>query len=159
MGKNPETVVLLEDIRSVYNVGSVFRTADASGVDRLLLCGHTAHPPHPRLEKTALDSTHSVAWEYHQEPSIILNKLREKGFTLVAMENLPKAVNLYELPFFSKICFVFGNEVNGVSPQTLQLVDHTCVIPMRGSKTSLNVSVSVGVTLYERLRTTTYNLL
>lgn len=152
MTQTHETVVILEDIRSVYNVGSAFRTADAAGIDKLILTGKSAHPPHPRLKKTALGSSQSVSWEYHQEIQPYLEKVKEEGFSIVSMEASDESVNLYKTTFDSKLCLIFGNEVNGVSHTALQLSDLVCRIPMLGAKTSLNISVSLGVTVYERLR-------
>lgn len=146
---NFDPVVIANDIRSIYNVGSFFRTCDAAGVSRIILTGKSAHPPHPRLEKTALGSTKSVNWEYHPDIETVLSTLSQEGFTLMGLETEPRATSIYDISYRSKTCFIFGNEVSGINPTTLNKLDVVSNIPMYGLKTSLNVAVSVGVVLYE----------
>lgn len=139
---------LLDNIRSAHNVGSMFRTADAAGLAGLFLCGITATPPRADLEKTALGAQRSVPWDYWPSTEAAVRALDQRGFTLVALECAPDAV-VYDAPVAGyPVCFVVGNEVDGVSPQIQSLCHRTAMIPMHGAKESLNVSVSFGVMAY-----------
>jgi tRNA G18 (ribose-2'-O)-methylase SpoU len=143
---------LLDNIRSAWNVGSMFRTADAVGLAGLYLGGLTATPPRPDMEKTALGATQTVPWDYWPDPAACARSLRAGGVPLVVLEQAPGAVDwtTAELPF--PHCFVVGHEVHGVSPGLLALADMVVEIPMFGSKHSLNVAVSFGVLAYEARR-------
>lgn len=140
---------LLDNIRSAWNVGSMFRTADAVGLAGLYLGGVTATPPRPDLEKTALGATQTVPWDYWSDAVACARRLREGGLALVVLEQAPGAVDweAAALPF--PHCFVVGHEVHGVSPGLLALADVVVEIPMFGAKRSLNVAVSFGVLAYE----------
>ena len=140
---------LLDNIRSVGNVGSIFRTADAANLAGLYLCGMTATPPRPDMEKTALGATGTVPWDYWRRPEEAIATLRERGVTVVALEQTRNAVPYDDFVFSYPTCFVVGHEVNGVSPETLDQVDATVEIPMAGAKKSLNVAVSFGLMAFE----------
>ena len=141
--------VCLEDIRSAHNVGSVFRTCESAGIDKLFLSGLSAHPPHPKLEKTALGSSKDVKWEYHQDISPLLTRLKKENCQIIALELTKTAESIYEYQLNSDICLFFGNEVHGVSSEVLHASDAVLKIPMFGNKDSLNVSVAAGISIYE----------
>jgi tRNA G18 (ribose-2'-O)-methylase SpoU len=145
-------VVLLDNVRSLYNVGAFFRTADAVGIDRLLLSGITATPPHRGLAKTALGAEEKVRWEAVPDPIARVAGLREAGCQVVAVETGAAAVDLFEWQPSFPVCVVFGHEVEGVRRDLLDSVDALVRIPMRGTKHSLNVATAGGVVLYELLR-------
>ena len=142
-------VVIAEDLRSIYNVGSLFRTCDAAKVDKLFLTGRSAHPPHPRLVKTALGSHQTVPWEYHLTSSEIIPILKAEGYTILGMEYTSSSTSLFALDLPEACCLVLGNEVTGLSQDVLSLADTICHIPMLGTKSSLNVSVAAGVAIYQ----------
>jgi len=148
--KNP-VVVVLDNIRSMNNIGSVFRTCDAFRVQQLFLCGITATPPHREIQKTALDATESVDWKYFEETSQAIQYLKENEFTVYAVEQTDTSLLLdnIEIKSAEKIALVFGNEINGVSEEALKLCDHGLEIPQYGTKHSLNISVSAGIVLWE----------
>jgi tRNA G18 (ribose-2'-O)-methylase SpoU len=144
--------VLLENIRSVYNVGAFFRTADATSADLLLLCGITAAPPHRGIAKTALGAEETVRWERQEDSLDAVRRLRERGCEIAAVETSPHAVDLFEwVPRFP-VCVVFGNELDGVTRAVSEACDRHVRIPMLGLKHSLNVATAGGVVLYELLR-------
>ena len=144
--------VLLDNIRSVYNVGAFFRTADAVGVEKLYLCGITARPPKKGLSKTALGTEESVPWEHSWEPLPVVDRLRARGYEIAAIETSPHALDLFDWAPAFPVCLVFGHEVEGIRPQlTAQCDMHVC-IPMLGLKHSLNVATAGGVAIYELLR-------
>ena len=143
---------LLDNIRSAWNVGSMFRTADAAGLAGLYLCGITATPPRPDLEKTALGAQRTVPWDYWPRTEDALRHLRGQGVVLVALECAPDAISLDEAGTGYPLCFVVGNEVDGISDAMRALCDHTAMIPMHGAKESLNVAVSFGLMAYESRR-------
>lgn len=136
---------LLDNVRSVWNVGSMFRTADAVGLGGLYLCGMTATPPRPDMEKTALGATLSVPWDFWPDAAAAAHQVKERGLALIALEQAPGAApwDAFDYPF--PHCFVVGHEVRGVAPGILALADHVVEIPMAGVKHSLNVAVSFGV--------------
>lgn len=140
---------LLDNVRSAWNVGSMFRTADAAGLAGLYLTGVTATPPRPDIEKTALGATQTVPWDYWPDAAECARRLRADGIPLVVLEQAPGAVDweAAELPF--PHCFVVGHEVNGVAPALLEMADLVVEIPMFGAKRSLNVAVSFGVLAYQ----------
>lgn len=148
----PALMVLLENIRSAYNVGSIFRTADSAGVARLYLTGYTAYPPHPKLEKTALGSLTSVPWEHHESAITVVQTLQKQGVRVLAAEVADVATSIYEIGFTEDTCLVFGNEVDGVSQELLSRVDGVVRVPMFGMKESLNVATAAGVVIYEFVR-------
>ena len=144
--------VLLEDIRSTYNVGSVFRTCDAAGINSLFLTGITAYPPHPKLNKTALGSLSFVKWQWYEDPVKIITNLKAKGIHLIALESDRNAPSIFAADLSFPCCLVFGNEVTGISKQAQMLCDQTLTIPQVGKKESLNISIAVGIAIYEARR-------
>ena len=151
--KNP-VVVVLDNIRSMNNIGSAFRTCDAFRVQQLYLCGITATPPHREIQKTALDATESVDWKYFSSTLDAILELRRSGYHIIALEhtNSSRPIQEYEIPEESKIALIFGNEVEGVNEEVLALADACLEIPQFGTKHSINVAVAVGITLWEVLR-------
>ena len=154
-------VVLLDNIRSLYNTGSILRTADAAGVERVVLCGITPRPDQGSrqrraIAKTALGAEDSVAWEYEVDTATALRKLAAHGYQAVAVEPSREAVDLFEWTPKWPVCLVFGHERDGVSPSLAPHVDTVIRIPMLGEKRSLNVATAAGVVLYELLRRRLY---
>ncbi len=147
------TIVLLHNIRSAHNVGSIFRTADAAGVEKIVLSGYTPRPTdrfgrrQKDIAKTALGAEQTVAWEYGKTPQIFLKKLKADGWTIVGVEQDARAED-YRATLPAKRVFVFGNEVRGISPALRAACDRIIEIPMRGKKESLNVSVTAGIVLF-----------
>jgi len=137
--------VLIDDVRSLWNVGSIFRTADACGVREILLCGITGCPPRGQIAKTALGAEQAVAWRYLADAGEALGQSGAAGYTAVAVETSPGAVIFEEFEWPSKVCLVIGNEVAGVTPSVLEACEHHVSIPMRGVKDSLNVAVAFGI--------------
>ncbi len=145
-------VVVLDNIRSAFNVGSIFRTSDAGGVSRIDLCGMTAYPPHPRLDRTALGATDYVEWEYHEKTETAIARLRKEGLPVIAIEVTDTAASHVEFAWPSPVAVVFGNEVTGISPDLIAQCDAAVCIPMHGYKNSINVATAFGIVLYEILR-------
>jgi tRNA G18 (ribose-2'-O)-methylase SpoU len=154
-----ECIVLLPNIRSAHNVGSIFRTSDALGVSKIYLAGYTPTPidkfnrPQREIQKTALGAEKTIPWEYIQDTASALKKIRKEGFTIVAIEQDPKSIDYkkFKIKDFKKIAFVVGNEVLGVSEKERKLCDYFVEIPMKGEKESLNVNISFAVALYRIL--------
>ena len=141
-------VAVLENIRSLWNVGSVFRSADAIRLEQIYLCGYTGHPPRPEIEKTALGATESVPWSYWSQSRDALLWLRDSGYQILALELTTASLPMAELELRAPLALVVGNEVTGVSVEALALCDAAVEIPMDGLKESLNVSVAFGVAAY-----------
>ena len=150
--KLPVTVVL-DNVRSMHNVGSVFRTADAFLLERICLCGYTPRPPHRDIQKTALGATESVAWSYHETTEEAVRSLKEQGYAVWAVEQAAGSVALQDVRPAAKTAVVFGNEVEGVGAEVLRLCDGALEIPQWGTKHSLNVSVAAGIVLWEIRKT------
>jgi tRNA G18 (ribose-2'-O)-methylase SpoU len=144
--------VLLDDVRSLYNVGSFFRTADAAGIEKLYLCGITGTPPNKSLAKTALGAEDSVPWEHSWDAPAIAAQLQHKGYEIAAIETSVHAVDLFDWQPRFPVCILFGHEVEGVRNPLLDRCDTHIRIPMLGRKHSLNVATAGGVVLYELLR-------
>ncbi len=144
--------VLLDDVRSVYNVGAFFRTADNAGVDEVVLSGITARPPHPRLAKTALGAERAVRWRWVSDPVEEVARLRERGVEVAALETDPRALDLFDWRPRFPVCVVFGHEVDGVGEATRRACDTLVRVPTLGRKQSLNVATAGGVVCYELLR-------
>jgi tRNA G18 (ribose-2'-O)-methylase SpoU len=144
--------ILLDNIRSLYNVGSFFRTADAAGVEKLYLSGITGFPPKRALAKTALGAEESVPWEHSWEPLPMLEALRAGGHEIAAVETSVHAVDLFDWKPRFPVCVVFGHEVDGIRPEVSEFADTHVRIPMLGVKHSLNVATAAGVVVYELLR-------
>lgn len=144
--------VLLDNVRSMYNVGAFFRTADAAGAGPLYLCGITAPPSKSGVRKTALGAEQTVAWEHSPDATAIARKLREREIELAAIETSVHSVDLFDWRPRFPVCVIFGHEVEGIRPELLELCDTRVRIPMLGRKHSLNVATAGGVVLYELLR-------
>ena len=142
--------VVLNSIRSNYNVGSIFRTSDGAMIEKLYLCGYTPHPPKKEILKTALGSTESVKWEYVKDPKEVLLKLKSAGVKTCALELTDSSKNYYELSNNDfPICLLVGNEITGVSQELLDMCDFSIEIPQYGIKQSLNVAVAYGIAIFE----------
>lgn len=143
---------VLENIRSMGNVGSMFRSADGAGMDRLLISGFTAHPPRSEISKTALGAEEHVGWEYWSRASDAVAALRQQGYRIIALEKTDESVELEPLlrarPLDGPVAFVVGHEVDGVSPEVLAVCDQVAHLPMLGQKDSLNVAVAFGLAAY-----------
>jgi tRNA G18 (ribose-2'-O)-methylase SpoU len=148
MNKN-KFCVILHNIRSAYNVGAIFRTADAVGIDKLYLTGYTPTPDkNKKIEKTALDAQNYVAWEYYKNIGYLLKKLKKQGFKIVALEQSDKSIPYYKFKPKFPLVLVVGNEVRGLNKRILVQVDYVLEIPMFGKKESLNVAVAFGIVAY-----------
>ena len=144
--------ILVENVRSVYNVGSIFRSADGFSAEKIYLTGYTAYPPRKDLHKTALGSEDVVPWKYYKNPLDAAENIKKQDIPLVLIEQTLDSLSIYAMDFQFPICFMVGNEVTGVSEELSQLADMHVEIPMRGIKQSLNVAVAVGVVGYELSR-------
>jgi 23S rRNA (guanosine2251-2'-O)-methyltransferase len=142
--------IVLDQVRSLHNVGSVFRSADAFRVSEICLCGITATPPHREINKTALGATDSVAWKYFETTEAAIEQLKEKVFIIIAIEQTFSAISLQAFTWDKekKYAFVFGHEMDGVSDAALALSDFSIVIDQHGTKHSLNIAVCAGIVLY-----------
>lgn len=147
--KIPLTVVL-DNVRSLNNIGSIFRTSDAFAVERILLCGITATPPSPEIHKTALGAEDSVQWVYFEHTVDAVNMLKDEGYTVCALEQVEGSVSLerFEADVTRKYAFIAGNEVDGVDQNVVNLCDVSLEIPQVGTKHSLNVAVSTAITIW-----------
>jgi len=145
-----DRIILLDNIRSMYNVGSIFRTCDGAGVKELWLTGYTATPPRSQISKTALGSEESVTWHHRATALEAVEELKRKGVYVVGTETEEKAelIDDITLPTDRPVCFVLGNEVEGIQEEVLQACDALMAIPMHGMKVSLNVSVTAGIVAY-----------
>jgi len=143
--------IVLDNVRSLNNIGSVFRTADAFLIEKIYLCGITATPPHKEIHKTALGATDSVAWEYRENALDLLEELKKDGYTALSVEQAEDAVMLNEFKADKneKYALIFGNEVKGVSQDVVSNSDGVLEIPQYGTKHSLNISVSVGIVVWD----------
>lgn len=158
----PEFAVILPDIRSIHNVGSVFRTADAAGFRKIYLCGITPEPldrfgkVRRDFAKVSLGAENSVAWEYKLRAPGLIKKLKKEGWKILALEQAPDSKSLYSFKpgKASKMALIVGNEVSGVPPSILKLADGIVEIPMRGKKESLNVGVAFGIAAYHLIFST-----
>jgi len=143
-------ILLLDNVRSLHNVGAVFRNADAFAVKKLYLCGISAKPPHREINKTALGATESVDWEYVKDTHEAVNKLKAEGFEVFAMEQTEDSVDLSEFePKSNQVALIFGHEVKGVQQSVIDICDGAIEIPQLGTKHSFNVSVSAGIAMWE----------
>lgn len=144
-------IIILNDIRSLNNIGSFFRTADAFNVEKVYLCGITAQPPHREIHKTALGATDTIDWEYRQDIHSLVSELKQEGIAVCSIEQAEETVLLHEISVLkdSKFALVFGNEVDGVDQSVIDESDYIIEIPQFGTKHSLNVSVCAGIVLWE----------
>lgn len=143
-------VILLDNVRSMHNVGSAFRTADGFAIKKIILCGITGTPPHREIEKTALGATNSVDWEHQKSTVDAVAQLKREGYKIIAIEQATDSVSLQDAypNKDEKYAFIFGNEVHGVSDEIMSNVDACIEIPQFGTKHSLNVSVTIGIVLW-----------
>jgi len=144
--------ILVENVRSVHNVGSIFRSADGFGANKVYLTGYTACPPRHDISKTALGADEVVPWEHYENPIDAAKKIISEGISLILIEQTIKSESIYLSKFSYPLCFIVGNEVDGVSDELSNLANQHIEIPMRGIKQSLNVSVATGVIGYEFAR-------
>jgi len=147
-----ELVVVCHNIRSAFNVGSIFRTADGVGISKIILGGYSAHPPHPKLLKVSLGAEKTILYERVWPTWRAIEKLRKDGYHVVALEKIKNARNIFKYRPKFPIALVVGSEVGGLSKEILRRCDDVIFIPMRGQKESLNVSVAFGVAVYQLLR-------
>lgn len=151
--------LLIDNVRSLYNVGSIFRTADSGLVKELILCGFTPHPPRKEIEKTALGAIDTVPWVYYKSSIEAVNKLKKEGIKIFALEITDSSKPYTEIKKEDfPLCLVIGNELTGLSNELLNLADEVIEIPMYGVKHSLNVSVATGIALFEAIRIYRKNL-
>ncbi|HOF41804.1 MAG TPA: RNA methyltransferase [Candidatus Hydrogenedentes bacterium] len=143
--------IVLENIRSAFNVGSIFRTSDAGAVEHIHLCGYTCHPPNLKLAKTALGAFDYVPWTHHEEPADAVKHLRGMGIPVVAIETADNARSVGTYIWPQPVAIVFGNEVKGISPELLSECDEIVRIPMLGYKNTINVATAFGIVLYDIL--------
>ena len=148
--KNP-LVIVLDNIRSRHNVGSAFRTADAFLCEKVILCGITAQPPHREIHKTALGSTETVDWKYYENSMEAVNELKMQGYKIASVEQADGSISLEKFNFNAgeKLALIFGNEVKGVSESLVEISDYVIEIPQFGTKHSINISVSIGVVIWD----------
>lgn len=144
--------LLLDNIRSLQNVGALFRTADGAGFDKIYLTGITPTPPRKEISKTALGAELSVSWEWYEDPLDILEELRQQGVHIVALEQSPRSIPYTEVSLGNRsVCLVLGNEISGVAPEILEYSETVIEIPMLGGKQSLNVGTAGGICMYKFL--------
>lgn len=147
-------IAVLENIRSAYNVGSVFRTADAFLIEAIYICGYSAKPPHKEIKKTALGAEDTVQWKHFKSATDAISDLRNEQYNVYAVEQVENSISLEQFKSNSgKIAVIFGNEVTGVEQATIQQCDGTIEIPQLGMKHSLNIATAAGVVLWEIVRT------
>lgn len=144
-------IVVLDNVRSMHNIGSVFRTADGFAIEKLYLCGITAQPPHREIEKTALGATQSVAWTHFESTLEAVASLREDGYEIIAIEQASGSImlNTFQPESSKKYALIFGNEVNGVSEEVMAQIDKCIEIPQFGTKHSFNIVISAGIVLWD----------
>jgi|SRR6218665_905113 len=144
-------IIVLDDIRSLHNIGSVFRTSDAFLIEKIYLCGITAIPPNKEIHKTALGATETVAWEYQKDVLEVIQSLKNENVSVFAIEQVENSIFLqdFKVEKDKKYALVFGNEVFGVSQKAIEICDGTIEIPQLGTKHSLNISVSMGIVVWD----------
>ena len=152
-----EKIIVLDSIRSAYNVGAIFRTADGAGVAKVILGGYTPSPIdrfgriNPQIKKTSLGASQTMPYEVFDtlaDGQTLLNKYKQQGYSIVAIEQADRAVSLYDFKVPAKVLYIMGNEIEGVSKEFLEMADEVVYLPMLGQKESLNVSVSAGIVMY-----------
>ncbi|NMB56520.1 RNA methyltransferase [Candidatus Beckwithbacteria bacterium] len=154
VAKYPNIVLILDNIRSAWNVGSILRTCDAVGITKLYLCGISPTPDNSKVKKTSLGAEKTVEWEYCKDALTLTHELKKQGFQILAIEKTQNSVSLFNfnLEEKQKYALVLGHEVGGVDPEILVIADYHLVLPTRGVKNSLNVAVACGISLYELLK-------
>ena len=148
--KKIPVAIVLDNVRSMYNVGSVFRTADAFRLNQICLCGITSTPPHPEIHKTALGAEDTVEWTYFKDTADAVIELRNQGYLIIAIEQVKNSITLedFNIDMNNRYALVLGNEVKGVQQQVVDLCDDCIEIPQYGTKHSLNVSVTAGIVMH-----------
>jgi tRNA G18 (ribose-2'-O)-methylase SpoU len=145
--------VLLDNVRSLYNVGSVFRTSDGARISKLFLTGYTPHPPRKEIDKTALDATETVPWEYYKNPQEAIDNLKKQNIKICLLEHTSKSQPYFHIAKTDfPLCLVVGNEISGVSKEIIDVADMAIDIPMFGLKQSLNVAVAYGIAIFELVK-------
>lgn len=149
--KKTPIIIILDDIRSLHNIGSVFRTSDAFLIEKIYLCGITATPPNKEIHKTALGATETVTWEHQKDVLSVIEKLKNESVEVFAIEQVENAIFLqnFEIDKTKKYALVFGNEVYGVNQKAIEICNGTIEIPQLGTKHSLNISVSAGIVVWD----------
>ena len=144
-------VVILDNVRSMHNVGSAFRTGDGFAIEKMILCGITARPPHREIEKTALGATQSVEWVHYEDTLDAIKELIENGYEIIAIEQASESImlNTFKPEQTKKYALIFGNEVNGVSDEVMATIDKCIEIPQFGTKHSFNIVISAGIVLWD----------
>ncbi len=150
-GKKMPVALVLDNVRSMHNIGSIFRTADGFAVEQIMLCGITAQPPHREIEKTALGATQSVSWSYFENPLQAIDQLRTEDYRIIAVEQAESSIMLNDFnpAAGQKYALIFGNEVNGVSDEVMKNLDGCIQIPQFGTKHSFNIVISAGIVLWD----------
>lgn len=153
-------IIVLDDIRSLHNIGSVFRTADAFLIEKIILCGITATPPNKEIHKTALGATETVAWEHSKNVLEVIENLKKENIIVLAIEQVESAIFLqdFKIEKHKKYALVFGNEVFGVAQEAVAICDGCIEIPQLGTKHSLNISVSAGIVVWDLFQKMKWNL-
>lgn len=153
-------ILILDDIRSLHNIGSVFRTADAFLIEKIILCGITATPPNKEIHKTALGATETVSWEHHENVLKVITHLKKENIITLAIEQVESAIFLqdFKVEKNQKYALIFGNEVYGVAQEAVALCDGCIEIPQLGTKHSLNISVSAGIVVWDLFKQFKTNL-
>lgn len=144
-----EVVVILDNVRSAFNVGSIFRTCDGAGVKKLYLCGITPDGEHKKIKKTALGAEGYLDWEHVKDSLQLTTALKNEGFKVVSVEQTEQSEDYKNFSYPQKVAFIFGNEITGVDPKLIDMSDHVVDIEMNGKKNSLNVATTVGIILYK----------
>ena len=153
-------IIVLDDIRSLHNIGSVFRTSDAFLVEKIILCGITATPPNKEIHKTALGATETVAWEHHENVLEVIENLKKENILTLAIEQVESSIFLqdFKVKKDQKYALVFGNEVYGVAQEAVAICDGCIEIPQLGTKHSLNIAVSAGIVVWDLFQKLHFNL-
>ena len=148
MKRSKKIVLVAHNIRSLWNVGSLFRTSDCFGIEKIYLTGYTATPPRREISKTAIGAEKWIDWEYEKDPVKVIKQKKKEGYRIIALELTDDAVNISDYSPPEKICLILGHEVTGVPKELLKLANDTIMIPMLGKKESLNVSTATGIALH-----------
>lgn len=150
--KSEKLVLILHNIRSRYNVGSIFRTADGAGVDKIYLCGITPYPPHAKISKVALGAENYVKWENYRQTGRLIDKLKKEGYQIIALEQSKGSINYLKFKPKFPIALILGAEISGLPDRLLRKCNKIIEIPMRGQKESLNVTVALGVSIFNIIK-------
>lgn len=152
MNKN-KIVLVLYNIRSRFNVGAIFRTADAAGIDKIYLAGITPAPPHPKIDKISLGAEKTIPFDKIKQVKRLINKLKSEKYQIIALEQSRKSIPYYKFKPISPIAIIVGSEINGLNKNILKYCDKIIEIPMHGKKESLNVGIALGIALFEIIKT------